>query len=266
MNLLFCFNRDCLGQFVCCMRSILQHGGYDHYHVYILHTFVERELEEAIGRDFGDAVSFHFIRMDEELFAQFPTTDRYPPEIYYRLAAPLLLPEGLDRILYLDTDLVVINSLRELYETDFEGNYYVGCTHTREFMTRLNRARLGASEDAAYINTGVLLMNLPVLRKVIRMEEICDFADRQKLVLPDQDILSALYGDRVKLVDTLRYNLSDRILTIYNAEHTRHPIDLDWVRQNGVIVHYCGRNKPWKDSYTGKLGIFYRELLPPESR
>ena len=63
------------------------------------------------------------------------------------------------------------------------------------------------------------------------------------------------------LADTLLYNLSDRILAIHNAEHPLHPLDLNWVLQNAVIIHYCGRNKPWKKDYTGKLGIFYQELL-----
>ena len=261
MNLLFCFNQNCLGQFICCLKSILRHGGYDHYDVYILHSFLDNELENALRRNFEAAVSFHLISMDETTFADFPTTDRYPSEIYYRLAAPSLLPKELDRILYLDTDILVINSLRELYETDFEGNCYAACTHTREILTKINRVRLGAKEEAAYINTGVLLMNLPVLRETIHMTDIFEYAGRQRLFLPDQDILSALYGDRVKLVDTLRYNLSDRILMIYNAEHIRHPIDLEWIRQNGVIIHYCGKNKPWRTNYTGKLGVFYREQL-----
>ena len=263
MNLLFCFDRNCLGQFILCLKSILLYGGYDRYDVYILHAFFDNDLEGALRRDFSQRVQFHFIRMTEGMFAGFPITDRYPTEIYFRLAAPLLLPAELDRILYLDTDIVVIHSLQSLYETDFEGNCYVACTHTRELLTKINRARLGAGEDAAYINTGVLLMNLPVLRQTIRMEAICSYADQQRLFLPDQDILSALYGDRVKLADTLLYNLSDRILAIHNAEHPLHPLDLNWVRQNAVIIHYCGRNKPWKKDYTGKLGIFYQELLAP---
>ena len=36
-------------------------------------------------------------------------------------------------------------------------------------------------------------------------------------------------------------------------------LTLDWVRENGAIIHYCGRNKPWKDTYVGSLGRFYHE-------
>ena len=90
---------------------------------------------------------------------------------------------------------------------------------------------------------------------------ICDYANKRKnsLILPDQDILTALYGDKVKVVDTLRYNLSDRILVVYNADLSHKKIDVSWVRENGVIIHYCGKNKPWKDNYVGTLGVFYQE-------
>lgn len=56
-----------------------------------------------------------------------PESSRYPRQIFYRLAAPLLLPEDLDRILYLDVDTLVINPLRELYAMEFAGNYYIAC-------------------------------------------------------------------------------------------------------------------------------------------
>ena len=263
MNLMFCVNQKALGLLGTCLKSVLRSGGYGHYQVYLLHSDLDDSVTRAMERDFREGVTFHFLRVSETLFADFPETDRYPKQIYYRLAAPLLLPEELERILYLDVDMVVINSLRSLYETDFEDNFFVGCTHTREFLTKLNQARLKSEKAVAYLNTGVLLLNLPLLRQNTSLEEIRDFAGerRRALILPDQDILAALYGDRVKLVDTMRYNLSDRILAVYNAEHAREKRDVDWVRENTVIVHYCGRNKPWNDDYTGTLGVFYQELI-----
>jgi lipopolysaccharide biosynthesis glycosyltransferase len=79
-------------------------------------------------------------------------------------------------------------------------------------------------------------------------------------ILPDQDILTALYGDKIKLVDTMRYNLSDRIYGWNNVSPSRSTVDVDWVRKNSAIIHYCGKNKPWKDDYAGPLGVFFEEL------
>ena len=264
MNLLFCIDRNVLGQFVSCLKSIEYHGGYEHYNVYIFHSSLEKSTCDAVQQDFRKTMSFHFIVVPEDMFSNFPVSKRYPKEIYYRLAAPFLLPKDLDRILYLDVDTVIINPLQELYDTDFDGNYYAGCTHTKGLLTKVNQSRLNADKNAAYINTGVLLLNLPILQDTVDLQQIQLYArnNEKNLILPDQDILSALYGDKVKLLDTLRFNLSDRIMDIHNAEHWRHKINLDWVRENAVVIHYCGTNKPWNTDYWGKLGIFYRELLP----
>ena len=59
----------------------------------------------------------------------------------------------------------------------------------------------------------------------------------------------------------MRYNLSDRVLNQYNAVKGRRKRDIDWVRRHTVIIHYCGRNKPWKSEYHGALGVFYNELF-----
>ena len=131
MNLLFCVNRKFLTLFVSCLTSIARSGGYGHYDAYVLHSDFDQPQIDALGRDFAGTVDFHFVRVPETLFDGFPETSRYPKQIYYRLAAHLLLPEDLERILYLDVDTVIINPLKSLYEMDFEGNYYVGCTHTR---------------------------------------------------------------------------------------------------------------------------------------
>ena len=95
------------------------------------------------------------------------------------------------------------------------------------------------------------------------MEAIREYANERKhsLLLPDQDILTALCGDHAVLLDPLRYNLSDRVLAFYNADSRHSQRDLEWVRKNSVIIHYCGKNKPWREGYRGILDVFYRENL-----
>ena len=133
-----------------------------------------------------------------------------------------MLPEQLDKILYLDVDTVVINSLVPLYESDFGEDLFMACTHTGDIMTKMNQVRLGIdkTKEVPYINTGVMMMNLSLLRRTLKLEDIREYVlERQHaLVLPDQDILTALYGERVKLLDTMLYNISDRSLILYNAD------------------------------------------------
>lgn len=264
MNLLFSINKKCISLLQTCMWSIWKNGGDSQYHAYVLYTDLEIDDKIHIIESLPLEIEWDFIYVQEEMFDDFVTTKRYPKEIYYRLAAPYVLPKSLERILYMDVDTVVINSLSSLYESDFEGNFFMGCTNTKMPLQKFNQARLGIDmeKDVPYINTGVLMMNLPLLRENLNFEDICDFSEKKKqmLILPDQDILTALYGEHVKLVDNIRYNLSDRTLLAYNADPRNQIIDVEWVRKNTAIIHYFGHNKPWKKRYVGILDIFYDEM------
>ena len=67
----------------------------------------------------------------------------------------------------------------------------------------------------------------------------------KRLFLPDQDVLNALYGNKVIVIDNLKYNLSDRAIKRYNLTK-REKINRHWVDENAYIIHYYGKNKPWK--------------------
>lgn len=262
MNLLFCINPKFRPLLCQCLRSIVKNGGEERYDAYILHSDLTDADMDAV-RAVSDRVSCRFLSVDAGNFDGFPESSRYPRQIYYRLAAPLLLPEELDRILYLDVDTLVINPLKELYTMDFQGNYYIACTHIREALTKLNDRRLNVPDGSPYVNTGVMVLNLPALRENLTMDEIRRTALQKidSFWLPDQDLLTVLHGDKILLADTQKYNLSDRILNIYNANPKNPRHNLDWVRENTVVIHYCGKNRPWKPHYIGQLGVFYEEIV-----
>jgi len=265
MNLLFAINHKFIPLLLSCLHSVSLRGGEIHYDAYILHSDLLPEDEAYIEGSAAPCITFHFIPVPEHLFDGFPESRRYPVQIYYRLAAPLLLPEHLDRILYLDVDTVVINPLRELYQVDFGENYFAACTHTRAFLEKFNQFRLRTEKDVPYINTGVMMMNLPQLRRHFSLSAVRDFGLKHQhlLLLPDQDILTALYGDKVTVVSSLKYNLSDRVLTWHTVNSKKEKIDLDWVRDNSVVIHYFGKNKPWNEHYFGILDTFFHQYGLP---
>lgn len=202
------------------------------------------------------------VRVPEDLLQNAPVSDRYPTEMYYRLFAARYLPQQLERILYLDPDLVVLHSLRSLYQIDFDSKLFAAASHIESRTFReLNRRRLHLSEHAKYLNSGVMMMNLALLRKE-SPQTIINYIQSHKatLLLPDQDVLNALYADRTVPLDPLVYNLGEKYLRLKNLHlPPAEKLTLDWVRSNTAIVHYYGRNKPWKEHYRGSLGIFYHE-------
>jgi lipopolysaccharide biosynthesis glycosyltransferase len=216
----------------------------------LLKQFVERQGHQLVP-----------IYVDPELFADAPVFRHYTAEMYYRLAAHQFLPPQLDRVLYLDPDIVAINPIDELYDMDFEGNIFIAAehTHSTKVANLFNKLRLKTPNAKGYFNTGVMMMNLELMRKEVRLEDIYQFIrdNRFKLVLPDQDVLNGLYWDKIKPVDGYRYNYDaryyDMIQLLPNPKH-----DLQWIQENTVFIHYCGKDKPWKENYKGELGLFYK--------
>ncbi|MBP2660068.1 MAG: glycosyl transferase family 8 [Firmicutes bacterium] len=123
--------------------------------------------------------------------------------------APYILPESIDRILYLDADIIINGSLHELYEQDFEGAYAAVIKDRFDFCDEvvLQKQKLGMIDSDVYFNSGVMLMNLSVFRENIKLNDIMEFIEehRDKLFYFDQDILNCLLLEHKKLCD-LQYN------------------------------------------------------------
>lgn len=243
------------------LTSMLYSNPGTAFHVYFLHTSVKEEelaSTRAILRSPNRLIP---VRAKNLELADAPTTARYPQEIYYRIFAARYLPEDVDRILYLDPDIIVNGSLKELYEMPMQDSFFAAASHIRKLMHKVNEFRLDMDEDSPYINSGVMLMNLHQLRLEQNIQEVFLYIEKykNKLILPDQDIISALYGSKIIALDPYRYNMTERLFAL-NPRNDAW-FDLDWVRKNATIIHYCGRNKPWKNGYIGQLDLFFRETL-----
>lgn len=117
MNLLMTLDRNYVPQLNVMLFSALHSDSAAHFDVYLLHDEGLSEEDVAGTRVLlGQRGELHLIRVDEDGLADAPTSDRYPKAIYYRIFAAKYLPDTLDRVLYLDPDIVVRQSLRELYE------------------------------------------------------------------------------------------------------------------------------------------------------
>ena len=259
-NVLVTLDRNYLKVLRTMLYSLSQSDSTGIFTVYVAHNSLTEDdfaaLQAVLPR-----TELIDVPLSEEMFQDAPIFDRYPKEMYYRLFASQYLPQELDRILYLDPDLVVINSLRSLYEIDFGDNLFAAASHieSRTFKN-FNRRRLHLSEQARYINSGVMMMNLSLLRTQQDPQQIYQFIEEHKntLLLPDQDVVNALYADRTIFLDPLIYNLGEKYLRLKNLHLPKEEkLGIDWVRQHTAIIHYYGRNKPWKEGYHGKLGVFY---------
>lgn len=200
-----------------------------------LKSFVEKILNSKI----------YFFKIDKSILSGLPTTNTdgsvyFGPEAYLRLFAQYILPKSIDRVLYLDIDILCNNSLKELYNIDFKNKYYVACEDTG--VSFEDKKRLGLKEEDKYINSGVLLINLKLLRIKQDIKELKNFIHQKKEILayPDQDILNMLYKKKFLIVSNK-----------YNYTPFRNQKQIKKI----VLYHYVGKIKPWntKEIYKIKL-------------
>ena len=96
------------------LTSLLSSNPCGCFHVYLLHTAVREEALVGTRRILAGRGALTAVRAEPRGLENAPTTSRYPKEIYYRIFAARYLPDTLDRVLYLDPDLVVNRPLDAL--------------------------------------------------------------------------------------------------------------------------------------------------------
>ena len=260
MNLLVTLDSKYIRPLKVMLYSLFINNPGEDFDIYLIHSNI-KDNEIADIEHFADSYGqkLFVIKIDNSYFQNAPVILHYTKEMYYRLLAYKFLPEELDRILYLDPDILVINPIRELYETELDGYLYAAAFHNILAVKRINRIRLYPYKINAYFNSGVLLMNLELQRKLVDEEAIYSFVEknRAKLILPDQDILNTLYSEQIKCLDEKLYNYDTRYYNYYKIM-TNNTCDMDYIMQNTVILHFCGKRKPWQKGYSGKFYSLYK--------
>jgi len=219
--------------------------------IYLLHSgLLNENLSKLQQFIVGHNGKFHPISVNAQTFDEANVSGHITQEAYYRLLAQDLLPPELDRVLYLDADIIVTRSLQEFYNMPFQSTngspcYYVVCEgpgiSKRVWDVYDN---LGIPYEYPYFNSGVLLINLAHLRETFDTKISLEYI-RQKgelLSYHDQDTLNALFYDKVKYVDWHIYNQT--ILHIADKHEAKMRLE------NAKIIHYAGPDKPWNPGYS----------------
>ena len=238
------------------------------FKVYLLHSSIPENSLRSLRRFVENNGQKLFpIQIDNNYFENAPVVMHYTKEMYYRLLAYKFLPQDMNKILYLDPDILIINSIRELYNMDISDNLFAAAFHKRVPIKEINKLRLKAYEMEEYFNSGVLLMNLELQRKEIDEGEIFKYVEKNKarLVLPDQDILNALFAKRIKALDEFKYNFDTRYYKYARLLNSK-AINMEYIIKNTVILHFCGKKKPWKKNYSGKFHSLYQHYIALSQR
>ncbi len=230
------------------LHSVLVNGGAE-IAVHYLHgsSFPENAKRALTEMVHTRGATIHFHRIHDRRLHGLPVDARFGPAMWYRVFLPRLL-RGVDRVLYLDIDTLVLSPLTPLWELSLEGCYLAAVRNVFMKYHRWRASDLGVRiED--YFNSGVLLFNLKEMRRAMFTRRVLHLVRRRgaSLLWPDQDALNLTVGSRWLPLDP-RWNVMNSYLShpdlatlVFGAQELRQAI------AEPAIRHFEGpeENKPW---------------------
>ncbi len=212
-HILLAANAKYLEHAVVSINSMIQNNRKLYLMFHILHSSIsESEIKKVSDWMKGQEqkeIQFYKIN-NEEYFFPIRPGDAVSEEAYYRLLAPNILPQDIEKILYVDCDTVIIGDLGELLEMDLEG---FACACSLGGAPRERKISLGLTPEAPYYQSGVIYFNLNYWRNNQLSEKILTFIKENPDILPrwDQDALNAvLKGKYMQLEEGYNYCLEGR--------------------------------------------------------
>lgn len=231
--------------------------------VYILHGVIDSGERARLAAYLGDFLpSVSFIQLDEEMLAGFPIFGHITLAAYFRLLLPAVLPHAVEKVIYLDSDLIVVDSLRDLWEASL-GENSIGAVeeHNQEF----ERIRLSLGGDSLVFNSGVVLIALDRWRQENILANGLEFAGThpERIKHWDQDVLNCLLDARWLPLDW-RWNALPHLWMQpdYADATTPRGRQAGVTRASPAVIHFAGSGvaKPWHQRCTHPWRQRYLEI------
>ncbi len=246
-----------------CLESIREHISETvSYDFAVFHTDITKQNQDRISSIFKASgnVRLQFINISS-IVADYKLDARehITTETFYRFLI-LDIMKNYEKVIYLDCDLVVNADLAELYQTEL-GDSLIAAVRDVDFIGQLNipgattlsysRETLKLNDPWQYFQAGVLIFNVPQMRRLTTVTELLELADKDLYRYSDQDILNVLCQGRVTYLDPRWNHIFD-----CHGERIRNVIVWDPVplyeeymeaRKNPYIIHYAGFCKPWDE-------------------
>lgn len=220
------------------LYSLIKNASRDyHYNIHILNSGVSDEAKERLAElaDSDFSVSFEDVTEYLKSIAdKFPIRDYYSQTTYFRIFIADMFPQY-DKVIYIDSDTVVLKDISVLYMTDLK-DAYLGACHDQVmvqdsvFGTYVEKT-IGISRYN-YFNAGILLINCDQFRMHFVLDSFIQHLHTYEFVVTqDQDYLNLICKDHVYWFDQ-RWNTA--------------PFGkIDYPVEEASIVHYIMANKPW---------------------
>lgn len=225
------------------------------YKAIILHQELTKENMEKLSLLATGNFSIEFVEMKNgfesitDRMSNRLRCDYFTLTIYFRLFIATMFPQY-DKAIYIDSDVVVLGDLAELFDTDIGDNFIGACADKSVVdvpeLARYMEEAVGVSRYE-YINSGVLLMNLKALRENEFDKHFLNLLNTYHFdcIAPDQDYINAICNGKIHYLDE-----------VWDAM----PNDNAQPLSNAKLIHYNLFSKPW--CYEGiQYGDYFWEYI-----
>lgn len=252
MEIVACFDRGFVMPTGVMMYSVCKNNAdvMINFHLLVDKTVTEEDknnLLQTVSEFEEKTVCFYL--MDKDLY------DGLPPVVeninisnatYYRLSVAEILPKTIDKVLYLDGDLIVRQSLLPLWNTDIS-EFAAAAVYERQYQMSSSDYfdRLGYAPQLGYFNAGVMLINLDFWRKDGVAKQLIDYLNDypERIKWADQDALNyVLKEDKLELPP--KYNFVNAFIYAKSFDKAQSEEAVKSAMENPVIVHFTAE-KPW---------------------
>lgn len=263
IRILFCCDSGYYQHLAAALVSLLESNRRHHLDIHLITGRRDADAEarlEASIRPFTNSTlqihAFSWPGKDSWFTSGYITGDTYT-----RIFAPEVLDASIERILYLDADLLVVADLEDLWTTDLGDCALAAVSDPYAFG---RRAQLGIPEGGGYVNAGVLLLDLARWRARGHSARLAAYIEQEgaRLQFHDQDALNALLHAEIKVVD-YRWNFQARMFSRADLKRLAdRPVVVEAIRaaaRRPAVIHYTTDRKPWRFVVaTPKKALYHR--------
>jgi lipopolysaccharide biosynthesis glycosyltransferase len=272
---LICTDNAYLQHSAVCLLSLLANNPDLFFDIVVVRRPIvkldEEKLRRSLARFLNHSLKFRVFIPPPGVSLPLNPRAHYTVDSWSRLWVEEFFADDVERILYLDGDIVVVGSITPLWRIDLDGQV-LGAVDIPGAQVGVQR--LGLRVEDGYFNAGVLLIDLKQWRETRILDTLLNYISahpEQMVYTLDQDALNACLHGRKKRLDP-RWNL------VWTFFQDRDPVpltgaEIEAVKREACIIHFNVSPKPWsylcehprKAEYQKYLRkTEWRDFVPPD--
>lgn len=228
---------------------------------YILDGGIKASNKEKIIQSLkGKPIEIHWVTPQSDYMKKlyFQSKSTYPISAYYRLLLPEIIPDRYQKVIYLDTDVILLEDIAKLWNLDLGKHHMLAAMDAANrkmdwpvHLKHLELEAMGISGEDKYLQSGVLLIDLNKWRADGLSDRFLDFiANHLELPYPDMDALNFVLAGKWGELNP-QWNQIPVVHNFKSWENSPYTEEqLYNVVNNPFIIHYGSKPKPWHQGCT----------------